>query len=317
MNNKGSEKRKYCLIFNPSAGSGHAQRQWPAIEAILDSQSLDYTRRTTTAPGDAIAYTVAAAREGFDVIVAVGGDGTANEVINGLMRVQEEGISPPALGLISVGRGNDFAHAVGLPMGIESAVKALAADRRRLIDIGHVVGGLYPQGRFFGNCVGVGFDAVGTIEAAKLPRLGGFLSFLIAVLKTILLYHHGPIVRLIYDDEELSQAVLMVSVMNGQRLGGGFWMAPKSAPDDGSFDICVVRQVPRWRVFTLVPHFLRGTQATQAEITMLKACSIEVEALEGTLPAQTDGEILSIDDRHLKIELMPGALAVVTLMETL
>ena len=109
----------------------------------------------------------------------------------------------------------------------------------------------------------------------------------------------------------------MISVMNGQRLGGGFWMAPQSSLEDGLLDICVVRQVPRRRVLTLVPHFLRGTQATQSEITMLKASALEIEALEGSLPAQTDGEILSFDGRHLKIQLLPRALAVITDRELL
>jgi diacylglycerol kinase (ATP) len=153
---------------------------------------------------------------------------------------------------------------------------------------------------------------VGTIEAAKLPRLGGFLSFLIAVVKTIFLYHQGPLVQLRYDGKSLQERVLMVSVMNGRRLGGGFWMAPESSPDDGQLDICVVRQVPRRRVFTLVPHFLRGTQASQAEVTMLRASRIELQALEGNLPAQTDGEILSIEGRKLTIELVPRTLAVIT-----
>jgi len=317
MTNQNSKALKFGMILNPSAGSGHAGREWPSIAAELDGRSVDYTLWTTDGPGDALEFAVTGAGEGYDVIVAVGGDGTAHEVINGLMRVRATGGSVPALGLIGVGRGNDFAHAVGTPTEIHSAVSSLVAGHQRWIDIGQVVGGLYPQGRFFGNCVGVGFDAVGTIEAAKLPRLGGFLSFLIAVLKTILIYHRGPAVRLTYAGEELTQPILMVSVMNGQRLGGGFWMAPGSSPEDGLFDICVVRQVPRRRVLTLVPHFLRGTQGTQSEITMLKASAIEIEALEGSLPAQTDGEILSLDGRYLNIQLLPRALAVITAREML
>jgi diacylglycerol kinase (ATP) len=302
----------YCVILNPSAGSGHALKEWPKIRAAFNEHGFNYHRMTTEGPGEAIRFSMSAAQEGYDVVVAVGGDGTAHEVINGLMQVRDEVESLPALGLIGVGRGNDFAHAVGVPVEINSAVRTLVKDQRRTIDIGHVEGGYYPGGRFFGNCVGVGFDAVGTIEAAKLPRLGGFLSFFIAVIKTIFLYHRGPLIELHHNGEVLKQRILMVSIMNGQRLGGGFWMAPQSAPDDGIFDICVVRQVPRRRVLTLVPHFLRGTQASQPEVLSLRASDIEVFALEGSLPAQTDGEILSIDDTHLKIALLPRALSVVT-----
>jgi diacylglycerol kinase (ATP) len=303
---------RYCIILNPSAGSNHAARVWPSIETALKEMQLGYRLYVTEGPGDAIRLAATAAREGYEVVVSIGGDGTANEVINGLMQAHNEGVTLPALGLIGVGRGSDFAHAVRIPPAIEAAVRTLVEDHRMLIDIGRVSGGIYPEGRYFGNCVGVGFDAVGTIEAAKLPRLGGFLSFLIAVVKTIFLYDQGPLVQLRYDGKSMQERTLMVSVMNGRRLGGGFWMAPESSLDDGKLDICVVRQVPRRRVLTLVPHFLRGTQSSQAEITMLRASQIEIQALEGNLPAQTDGEILSIEGQQLTIEVIPRMLTVIT-----
>ena len=180
-----------------------------------------------------------------------------------------------------------------------------------MIDVGRVVGGMYPDGRYFGNCVGVGFDAIGTIEAAKLPRLGGFLSYLVAVLKTIFLYYKAPLTTVQYDDQTLTQPSLMISVMNGRRLGGGFIMAPDGEPDDGLFDLCIAHEVSRARIFTLIPHFLRGTQATQEPITMGRAAHVVITALEGNLPAQTDGEILCIDGQRLEIELLPRQLEIV------
>lgn len=242
--------------------------------------------------------------------MAAGGDGTSNEVINGLKTAAPEGRTP-ALGILPVGRGNDFAHAVGAPTSLDAAAAALAGNHRRAIDIGRVIGGNHPEGRYFGSCVGVGFDAVGTIEAAKLPRWGGFLSFLVAILKTIFLFPNGPTIRLDYDGQTLTTPTLMVSVMNGRRLGGGFWMAPQAEPDDGLFDICVARQVSRRRILTLIPHFLRGTQATQKEILMLRARHITIEAVAGILPAHTDGEIISTDGKRLEIELLPHDLEVI------
>jgi diacylglycerol kinase family enzyme len=103
--------------------------------------------------------------------------------------------------------------------------------------------------------------------------------------------------------------------MNGQRLECGFWMALEASPADGHFDICVVREVPRRRVLTLVPHFLRGTQATQPGISMLTTSTRAIKSLEGSFPAQTDGEILSVEDRWRKIELLPRTLNVRTAQE--
>jgi diacylglycerol kinase family enzyme len=217
------------------------------------------------------------------------------------------------LGVLSVGRGNDFAHGVGIPRDLKRACQVLVHDHRRTIDVGRVVGGMYPQGRYFGNCVGVGFDAIGSIEAAKLPRLGGFLSYFVAVLKTIFLYYRAPLTTVEYDGRSLTQPSLLISIMNGRRLGGGFTMAPEAEPDDGLFDLCIAHEVSRARIFTLIPYFLRGTQATQEPITTGQAAHVSITALEGSLPAQTDGEILCVDGQHLEIELLSRQLDVICL----
>lgn len=303
---------RYKIIANPKAGGGTGARRIPLIKDLLTRHNLDFDIALTERPAHAMELAEAAAKAGYDVVVAVGGDGTSNEVLNGLMAVRESGTPVPAMGVLCVGRGNDFAHAVGIPADLEAGCQTLAANQRRYVDIGRVAGGLYPQGRYFGNCVGVGFDAIGTIEAAKLPRLGGFLSFFIAVLKTIFLYHKAPTITVEYDDEMLMQPSLMVSIMNGTRLGGGFILAPDAQPDDGLFDLCMARAVSRVRIFTLVPHFLRGTQASQEPITIGKAARISITAVEGALPAQTDGEILCVDGQRLDIEVQPRQLEIVS-----
>jgi YegS/Rv2252/BmrU family lipid kinase len=265
----------------------------------------------TAQPWHAAELAREASTDGYDVVVAAGGDGTANEVLNGLMEAKQVGAHAPALGVLSIGRGNDFAHGVGVPKDLEQACRVLVDGHRRVIDVGRVVGGIFPQGRYFGNCVGVGFDAIGTIEAAKLPRLGGFLSYLIAVLKTIFLYYKAPVSTVEYDGRTLTQPSLMISIMNGRRLGGGFMMAPEAEPDDGLFDLCIAHEVSRARMFSLIPDFLRGTQATQEPITTGRAAQVSIRVVEGALPAQTDGEILCIEGQHLEIELLPRQIDVI------
>jgi diacylglycerol kinase (ATP) len=303
--------RKYRVIANPTAGSGAGERAIPQIERLLTKYNLDADIVRTQGPWHAAELAREAAVAGWDVVVAAGGDGTANEVVNGLMEAKQAGQGSAALGVLCIGRGNDFAHGVGAPYDLEHACQVLIEDYRRMIDVGRVAGGRYPQGRYFGNCVGVGFDAIGTIEVAKLPRLGGFLSYFIAVLKTIFLYYKAPLTTVEYDGQTLTQPSLMVSIMNGRRLGGGFMMAPDAEPDDGLFDLCIAGEVNRARMFSLIPHFLRGTQATQEPITTGRAAHISITAVEGSLPAQTDGEILCIDGQHLEIELLSRQIEVV------
>ena len=147
---------KYCLIVNPLAGKGSALKAIPEIESLLNGLGLDYDIILTEYPGHAIQLAKDAGSNGYQTVVAVGGDGTANEVINGLMQDVEAGNLSANLAVLPVGRGNDFAFGMGVPQDLEEACKALAEAKTRKIDIGLVKGGDYPDGRYFGNGVGLG-----------------------------------------------------------------------------------------------------------------------------------------------------------------
>ena len=304
---------KYKIIANPIAGGGSARHKIPFIQEKFTQLGLDFDLVRTDHIGHSQELTRQAVAAGYDIIVAAGGDGTSNDVVNGLMEARQAGLATATMGILCIGRGNDFAGSIAIPSDLDQACNLLGhADQRRLVDIGRVTGGVYPQGRYFCNCVGIGFDAIGTIEVSKLPQMGGFLSFFIAVIKTIFLYYKAPLIKIEYDGQTLTQASLMVSIMNGRRLGGGFIMAPNSEPDDGFFDLCIAEEMSRVRIFQLIPHFLKGTQATQKEIKTARATHIQITALEGgRLPAQTDGEILCIDGQHLEVELLPRQIEVI------
>ena len=222
---------------------------------------------------------------------------------------QAEG-KKPALGVLCAGRGNDFAAGPGIPEEIPDGCKALKEFHRMQIDIGRVTGGVYPQGRYFANNVGVGFDAIGTIEVAKLPPWG-FLSFLIAILKTIFIYYKGPVIQVDYDDKSMTTDTLMFLTMNGRRMGNGFQMAPDSVMDDGMFDLVLAKQVSRMRIFSLIPHFMKGTQASQPEISSWRASKVTITAVEGSLPSQSDGEIICVEGNRLEIEIFPRQIEVI------
>jgi len=306
----------FFIIANPVAGRGACAKVIPQVQRILDHREAEFQLVRTAEPWHGFELARAAAQE-FDVVVALGGDGTANEVINGLISAKMEGLGSAVLGVIGAGRGNDFANTLAIPDDLNSACSLLLQNQARPIDVGRVYGGDVPDGRYFGNCLGVGFDAIATIEASKLPRMGGFFSFLLAILKTIVLYNEAPISTITFNEETVTQPSLMISIMNGKRLGGGFIMAPSAEPDDGLFDLCIAHQVNRLRVLTLLPHFLKGSQASQPEILTGKAASILITTAEGALPAQTDGEIICRNGNHLRIELLPGELdAICGPMET-
>jgi diacylglycerol kinase (ATP) len=299
---------RYRIIVNPTSGRGAGLKSVPGIQAQLDRQGLTYDLVLTERPWHAAELAKESVATGYDVVVGAGGDGTANEIINGLMLARIHGQGIAALGILAVGRGNDFAYSMGIPTGLEAGCQTLTRGYRQKIDIGCATGGDYPQGRYFGNGIGIGFDAVVGFEALKMTRLTGFLSYIVATLKTIFLYYQAPLLRISYDGQILTLQALMVSVMNGQRMGGGFMMAPSSSNDDGFLDLCIAGQVSRGRILLLIPHFLKGDQATQKPITTVRAQRLDVTALQGVLPAHADGETLCVQGKQLSIELLPAQL---------
>jgi YegS/Rv2252/BmrU family lipid kinase len=301
----------YVFIVNPISGRGAGRESVPELERLAKNLDLDYRLAMTERAGHAINLARGAARDGAQVVVAVGGDGTANEVLNGLMEARQSGNADTAMGVIGVGRGNDFAYGAGVPAGLEAGFKNLVEGQPHVIDIGKVTGGQYPQGRYFGNGVGIGFDAVVGFEALKLKYLHGFPNYMVAALKTMFLYYTAPLVEVVLDNEKITMPALMVSIMNGRRMGGGFLMAPDSQNADGQFDLCLVEQVSRMGILGLIPKFMKGTQVNHPKIRMCRSRIVRVRALVGKLPAHADGETLCTAGDALTIEMLHSSLPVV------
>jgi diacylglycerol kinase (ATP) len=303
---------RYLLIVNPTSGRGFAGRSLSLIEEELKKYNLEYHLVLTEKPWHAADLAEQGARDGYDVVIVASGDGTANETLNGLMRARQAGFTKTAMAQIAVGTGNDFAFGMGIPGGIEVGCKILADDYRRLTDVGIVKGGDFPQGRYFGNGVGIGFDAATGFVAAKIRWTRGLLLYLIAAIETIFIYYKAPSVRLVYEGKESTQNALMISIMNGRRMGGGFFFAPKGDPADGWFDMCIARAASRLRIFGLIPYFMKGTQATQPEVTMDRSRKVVATAMKGSLPVHCDGETVCFEGKELEIEILPGQIEFIT-----
>jgi YegS/Rv2252/BmrU family lipid kinase len=297
-------ENKTKFIVNPIAGQGAGKLAPPEIDRLAKQLSLDYEIVCTENPEHAIDLAQQAVTSGFDHVISVGGDGTSNEVLNGLMLAWNQGFRDTSMGIIGVGRGNDFAFGFGIPPGMEEGFKIIQKNQPRSMDVGLVRGGDYPQGRYFGNGVGIGFDAVVGFEAAKLTHLHGFLNYVVAALRTIFLYFHAPTLRIEYDSNVITQPSLMVSIMNGRRMGGGFMMAPNALTDDGLLDFCIAGQLSRMGILKLIPQFMNGTQANHPQIKTGNATKVQVLAVDGVLPAHADGETICVAGKELTIEII-------------
>lgn len=302
---------KACVILNPASGRGRAARLRSRIEKALRDSSFDFILLQSERPLHAIELAAQAVRDGYETIISAGGDGTLNEIVNGIMRAHKEGFVSPAIGVIGIGTGNDFVASLNLPSKIEDAVSAIKGNLRRGIDIGLLKGCGFPDGRYFANCVGVGFDAAGGVLAEKITWTRGLLAYLIAALQNIFLYYRAPTLNIHLDSETIHMPSLLVSIMNGTRIGGGFHTAPDARPDDGFFDLCIAEEVSRPRMLTLLPHFLKGTQATQPEISMKRSRHVRLTATQGVMPVQVDGEVLTDACSELTVEILPAQLEVI------
>jgi lipid kinase, YegS/Rv2252/BmrU family len=302
---------RYFVILNPVAGKGNGLHMRPRIEANLTRLGLEYKLVLTEYPEHATKLARQALEEGFDVVVAGGGDGTVNEVLNGIMTAGENKKASTALAVIPVGRGNDFAFSMGIPTDPDESCNLLAHDPQMKIDVGRVVSERYPNGLYFGNGVGMGFDAMVGFVAAKM-RISGILSYLVAAIKTMFIYFKSPLVELTLDGQASQLQALMICTMNGSRLGGSFMMTPDSSPNDGLFDLCIVREVPRGQMPALMGLVMKGTQTSHPAVSAARAKSVSLRAVKGSLPAHADGVTLCEAGEAISIEILPAELAIIT-----
>jgi YegS/Rv2252/BmrU family lipid kinase len=296
------------LIVNTTAGKGHAGKVWHQVQSYLSHYGVGYDLVRTEAPGQGIELGRQAATAGYERVVAMGGDGTAHEVANGLLLAAKEG-HEAVLGVIPTGSGNDFSYAVGIPADLEEACRRLAEGRVRTVDV--IRATVDGQPCTFDNSVGIGFDADVSLETRKMKLLHGFPMYLWAVFRVLATTGKWPYpMRITVDGQPLPhQAVTLITVANGPRAGGGFYLTPGAQPDDGLLDVCVADQLGRLGILQLLPHAMKGTHVDKKPVTMLRGRHVLIEGGRG-LPGHVDGEILCTQARRIEFEILPGRLKV-------
>lgn len=299
---------KVKLIVNPNADLGRAWHKAADLRPVVDEfGGADWTG--TVYPTHATELAYQAALDGYEIIIAAGGDGTAHEVINGLMKVPAE--QRPKLGVVPIGSGNDFSYAVGMNPQPEIAMRQILTGTPRLMDVGMVKDN---RGRleYWDNTVGIGFDATVTIRSRNFTVVRGFLIYLFAVLQTILLNHDAPRFTIKSDNEEFSSEMLMFVLCNGGREGGGFQVHPYAKADDGILNYVGINRVSRPMMLRLVPEVMKGTHPRFQQVRMGKFTEMHIQANK-SLVIHMDGEIFAgfgVDVHELHISILPQAIQI-------
>jgi len=286
------------VIANPAARHGETQKLIPVISQLL--VNLPHDMQITTGMGHAT--DLAAAAQGYDLVVAAGGDGTAHEVLNGLMRHAQD--TRPALGLLPTGSGNDTRRTLGVPTDLAQAALELATGERRRFDVG-VCNGVY-----FNNSFAAGLDAKVTAKSVEYKTTKGrdglwlYLTALLNVLFTDLTSFN---LRIRFDGigEPVPVETLIVAVTIGPTYGGGFYITPDALPDDGLFDVCMIDPLGLPEALVRLPFVIAGKHTQMKPVHMSRHTALVIEC-DQRVPAQVDGEVL-LESRY-EIEILPGAI---------
>jgi len=288
---------KTLLIINPVARHGQTEHLIPAIERLL--MNVEHDTVHTERMGHATE--LAAAAVGYDLVVAAGGDGTAHEVLNGLMAHPAE--SRPALGLLPTGSGNDTRRTLGISTDLAQAALELSTGERRRFDVG-VCNGIY-----FNNSFAAGLDAKVTAKAVEYKittKRTGLWLYLTALLHVLFNDLASFPVMVAFDDAEpVPVDTLIAAVTIGRTYGGGFLITPDAIPDDGLFDVCMIDPMPLSQTLVRLPFVVMGKHTRMKPVHMSRHRSLVIVS-ECPIPAQIDGEVLL--ESRFDIKLLPGAI---------
>jgi len=304
--------KKLFILLNPHAAKGKGLVRKNEILNLFREGGYEATVVMTEKGVGASKLAYQATLEGWPTIIAAGGDGTVNEVVDGVLRaVTEKQMSSPNLGVLPVGRGNDFAWGMGIPQDLKKASELIIAGKTRIIDAGITYGGLYPQGRYFVNGQGMGFEPLVNFIASDFKHVSGTLSYVLALVK-ILIAHPEPFhVHLILDGETQYIQTQQVSICNGRRMGGAFIMGPDALFDDGYFDVVYSnRPIKNYRMLFIALKFFKGTQVKLPVFSVVRAKSVKLVSENNLMPVHVDGEEISKGCMQFSTELLPSILPV-------
>lgn len=284
---------KTLLVVNPFAGGGRTQKLWPHIADYVRSLGLVFDVAETAQRGHATRLAAEAMQAGYRLIVSVGGDGTANEIANGLAAAQGRFAPGVVLGLVPTGSGADFIKTFDLPRDWQAACQRLLGDTTRTLDLGSLTyrGETGDEQRYFINVAGLGFDGAVTERSNRKPKnLGGTVTYLSNLVLTLSSYQNKD-VDLQLDDLHQQGRMNSVIVCNGRWFGGGMYICPDAQPDDGIFDVVIIADVGRLELLRAVPSVYGGTHVTHPKIHFFKAQAVELKAQQ-EMWLQADGESL-------------------------
>jgi len=302
---------EWFTVVNPNAGNGKGKKDWERISHLFEKSEIPISARFTEKKGQAIEFTRNAISDGFRKFISVGGDGTLNEIANGIFTQDICPTTDTLMGMIPVGTGNDWGRMFGIPLVYEGAVKIIKDNKVMPHDVGTITyfSAEGQQKRYFMNIAGLGFEAV-VVQKTNRQKDKGRSSqavYFYNLLSSLISYRR-PYINITIDGKTVSTRAFSVNVGNGRYCGGGMRQTPDALPDDGLLDITVIKDMGRLEVIKSLKILYDGTILSHPKIDGYRSNNLKVTS-ETALYAEADGESLG----HTPIEfgIIPGGVNVV------
>ncbi len=293
----------WLVVVNPNAGVGKGLKDWKKISELLDQAGFSYQAVFTEKPLHAMTITIGKIQEGFRKIIVVGGDGTMNEVVNGIFKQNTTFADSVSLGMISVGTGNDWGRTFNIPADYEKAIAVISKQNTTLQDAGLVK--YFNEGcektRYFINMAGLGFDGL-VAQKTKEDKEKGNNNFLVYFknLAASLLSYQSTNIKLIVDDREINQKIFSIGIAIGQYNGGGMRQAPGALTDDGLFDLVLINHMSKWSVIANVRRLYDGSIGKFKKVETMTAKTIMIDSTPPIL-MEIDGESMGLSPFEFRI----------------
>ncbi len=298
-----SNKIEWALILNPHAGGGKGRRDRIKIEKLFEAQGFKYELLTSEYPKHAILLSKYAIENGHRNLIVVGGDGTLNEVVNGIFL--QEACLPEEItvGMIPVGTGNDWIKTFGIPNKYLGAINKISDGKILFQDVGKLtfLGKHKKQVRYFSNMAGFGFDALVTKKANLMKEKGrtGQLVYLLSLLRAYMQYKTHK-VKIVIDGKEIEDDIFTASVGIGKYNGGGMKQAPGAVPNNGIFEVTYIKKIGVWGILTNLLGLYNGNYVKDSHVVCNKAKDVLVSSIY-PVAVEVDGESLGKGQFHIEI----------------
>ncbi len=298
---------KAKIILNPYANRWGAKKRVTAVEEAFKASGLDFDLELIPEPRQGTGLALAAVEAGYDMIIAAGGDGTVNEVVNGLIQAAGDGPTVP-FGVLPIGTGNDFNDMAKLPRDITQAVRNFKAGHTRQVDAGRVV--FDGRTHYFDNNCAAAMEPLVTIENERLIKLSGNIRYIVALVKALVKLKAWDM-QIDWGEGSYEGPVYLLSICNSPRTGGLFPMAPNASLSDGLFDFVLAPEISKLTVLSVLARLFRGTHIHHKDVTYGRSSHIAIKSKPGS-PIHADGEVLTESAVEIVYDILPGKITLLS-----